>query len=291
VSKAKRPKRLGLVILTVGGALGFVLGGTVALLFAAACLVVGLVMLVVSEARGTRKAQGTGPYSKSQEKAQILILLKEIHTRPQRNGKFQDIGDPDESGLEFEVFVDCWLLNETDLPLHIVEPIQLTLKASDGSTRHGERINSDLENWRLGSLVKDEWNADKVRAAQEQISELNTTEPLECGVPRQGWLHFRLRDIRPSDLRAGPIELVIKDSLSLTHVGRASGPCHMPGKIWPYIAKGAPSGVAAKSQASSATEQSRRAGECSDTDRRERARVRECGYILLDRDLQESKIS
>jgi hypothetical protein len=266
VSKAKR---LGIVILSVGGALGFVLGGTAALLFAAVCLVVGLVTLVVSEARGTRKTQGTGPHSKSQEKAQILVLLKEIHARPQRNGKFQEIGDPDESGLEFEVFINCWLLNETDLPLHVVEPIQLMLKASDGSARYGERINSDLENWRLGSLIKDEWNADKVRAAQEQISELNTNEPLECGVPRQGWLHYRFRDITPSDFRGGVIELLIKDSLSQTHVGRASGPRHMPGRIWPHIAKRMPSvatGIARSSLEHAALQVSGQQGESANAE-------------------------
>jgi hypothetical protein len=242
VSKAKR---LGLVILTVGGALGFVLGGTAALLFAAVCLVVGLVTLVVSEARGTRKTQGTGPHSESQEKAQILILLKEIHARPQRNGRFQEIGDSDESGLEFEVFVNCWLLNETDLPLRIVEPIQLIIGASDGSRKFGERVSSELQNWRLGSVVKDEWNPDKVRAAQEKISELSTTEQLQCGVPRQGWLHFRFRDIRPSDFRTGVMELMVKDSASSAHVGRASGPRHLPGKIWPYIPSSAPIGKSA----------------------------------------------
>jgi transposase-like protein len=35
-----------------------------------------------------------------------------------------------ESGLEFEVFLNCWLLNETDLPLQIVEPIQLTIRGA-----------------------------------------------------------------------------------------------------------------------------------------------------------------
>ena len=123
-----------------------------------------------------------------------------------------------------------------------MEPIQLTIGATGGSRKFGERVSSDLENWRLGSVVKDEWNPDKVRATQEKISELNVTEPLECGVPRQGWLHFRFRDILPSDFRTGTMELIVKDATSSSHVGRAIGSRYLPGKVWPYIASSAPIG-------------------------------------------------
>jgi hypothetical protein len=192
-------------------------------------------MFVVSEARGTTQKDAAQKSEGVRETARVLVLVKEVHARPQRNGKFREIGNTDESGLEFEVFVNCWLLNETDLPLLIVDPIQLTIGARDGSRKVGERVSSDMENWRLGSLVKDEWNTDKVRAVQDKLSELSTTDPLECGVPRQGWLHFRFRDILPSDFRVGPMELIVKDAMSSTHVGRASGPRHLPGKVWPYI--------------------------------------------------------
>lgn len=231
-----KTKRLGLIVLTVGGVLGLVVGGGPAgLVVAAVCLVVGLVLLVASQARGTDTTPSTAPrLGSARKKTQVLVLVKEIHARPQRNGKLQEIRDPNELGLELEVFVNCWLVNETDLPLQIVEGPQLTLRASDGSSRLGERISSDLENWRLGKLVKDEWDPDIVRAVQEPILELSTTAPLECGLPRQGWLHFRLRNLSPSGFKTGAVELSIKDSFSCTHVGVASGPRHLPGKIWPF---------------------------------------------------------
>ena len=237
-----KAKRLGIGILVVGAVLGFVIGGAPGLAFAAVCLVAGLVTLVLSEARGTRTREAAKKNEPIHETAHVLILLKEIHARPQRNGKFQEIGVGDQSGLEFEVFLNCWLLNETDLPVQLVEPIQLTIAASDGSCKFGERVSSDLENWRLGSVVKDEWNPDKVRAVQEKIPELTITEPLQCGVPRQGWLHFRFRNIRPSDFRNGPMELLVKDAGSSSHVGRASGSRHLPGKVWPYVVSSAPRG-------------------------------------------------
>ena len=237
-----KTRRLGLGILAVGAGLGFVAGGAPGLAFAAVCLVIGFVMFVVSEARGTTQKDAAQKSERVRETARVLVLVKEVHARPQRNGKFQEIGNTDESGIEFEVFLNCWLLNETDLPLQIVEPIQLTIGASDGSLKFAERISSDLENWSFGSLVKDEQNGDKVRVVQEKLSELHTAEPLECGVPRQGWLHFRFRDIQSSDFRVGPMELIVKDAMSSTHVGRASGPRHLPGKVWPYIPKSSTKG-------------------------------------------------
>jgi hypothetical protein len=204
------------------------------------CLVVGFVLFVVSEAMGTGPASSAAqPPHPALQKARVLVLVKEVHARPQRGGKFREIRDADEPGWEFEVFISCWLLNETDLPLQMVEGLQLTLRTSDGSTRLGERISSDLDHWRLGTLVKDEWDADIVRAAQERILELSLTEPLDCGVPRQGWLHFRFRDLSPSEFKTGAIELSIKDSLSCTHVGIANGPRHLPGRVWPFAASSA----------------------------------------------------
>lgn len=234
-----KPERLGLVVLTVGGTLGVVMGGGPAgLVLAAVCLVVGLV-LVVSAATGRGPASNvTQTLHPASQKTRVLVLVKEVHARPQRGGKFREIRDPNETDLEFEVFTHCWMLNETELPLQIVERIQLTLRTSDGSTRLGEQVSSDLSSWRLGTLVKDEWDADVVRAAQERLSELNLVAPLECGVPRQGWLHFRFRDVSPSELKTGAMALSIKDSFSSTHVGVATGPRHLPGRIWPSVASG-----------------------------------------------------
>jgi hypothetical protein len=239
-----KAKLLGLAILTVGGVLGLVVdGGPAGLVFAALCLVLGLVLLVASEARGTEPASTGGHrFRPAPQITRVLILVKEVHARPQRGGKFQEIRDPDEPDLEFEVFINCWLLNETDLRLQIVAGPQLSLRTSDGSTRLGERISADLENWRLGNLVKDEWDADIVRAAQERILDLNTTDPLECGVPREGWLHYRIRNLSPSQFRTGTMELSIKDSLSGAHVGVVSGPRHLAGRVWPFVAKSASAG-------------------------------------------------
>jgi len=229
-----RPARVGLGVLIAGGAFGLVVGGGPAgLVLSFVCLIIGLLLVVASTARGI--GQSEAPQAAPQE-TRILVLLKDIHARPQRGGKFQEISDPNQSDLEFEVFVNCWLLNETDLSVRISEGPQLTLRTSDGSARVGERISADLDNWRLGNFVTDQWDTDIVRAAQERIWELDTTELLECGVPRDGWLHFRVRNVSPSEFKTAVVELSVKDSLSCSHVGIANCSRHLPGRIWPFFA-------------------------------------------------------
>jgi len=232
---------LGIGVLASGAALGFGTGSPVGLAFTSVCLIVGLVMVVASEARGTRPKRGNSqPPDSHGLQTQVLVAVKEIHARPQRGGKFQEIGDPNQPDLEFDVFLKCWLVNETDVPLGI-QSLQLELKSSDGSTRVAERISGDLENWRLGKL-QEEWEVWDVhlRAALESVSELDTAQPLQCGLAREGWLHFRLRNVTPSEFKSGPMQISVKDSLSHTHVGTASGARHLPGRIWPVLPKAAP---------------------------------------------------
>ena len=226
-----KEKLAGCLVLGVGGVLGFFLGGATGLGFVAVCLVVGFGLLFSPEAIGI-----SGP--RAAPKPRILVLLQEVHARPQMNGKFQEIEAPNQLGLEFEVFVNTWLLNESDVPIALRNAIHLSLRAADGSVRSGERIPGDLDHWRLGSLVRDEWDPDVTRTRQEPIAELSTDKPLECGIPRQGWLHFRLLTVSPAELKKGELRLSIQDSFSNTHAGLATGPVrHVPGRVWPSVTK------------------------------------------------------
>src|SRR5437879_3319122 len=79
-------------------------------------------------------------------------------------------------------------------------------------------------------------DTDVVRAAQERILELNTTRPPGVWRSSGSWLHFRVRDVNPAEFKTGAMELSIKDTLSSTYVSVASGPRHLPGRIWPFVA-------------------------------------------------------
>lgn len=69
-------------------------------------------------------------------------------------------GDSNQSDLEFEVFIYCWLLLAAEMTRRIAD-LQLTLKSPDGSTRVGERVTGDLKNWQpregSGSAEESDW--------------------------------------------------------------------------------------------------------------------------------------
>jgi len=108
-----KPELTGLVILGCGAFFGFVWGGAFGLALAAVSLVVGLVLFVALRASGT-ETRSTPAKGVSQPRTQILVLVKEVHARPQRAGKFQEIREPHQTDLQFEIFAHCWLVNDTD---------------------------------------------------------------------------------------------------------------------------------------------------------------------------------
>jgi hypothetical protein len=239
----KSPKWWGFGVLACGGVLGFALGGAVGLAIACGCLVVGLVLFVASEALGTsRKPADANTAAPSP--THILVLLKEVHIRPQRAGKFQEISDPNQPNLQFEIFVHCWLVNDTDERQGIAG-FRLSLTKPGGASVPLERIGGDLEKWRLGRL-RDELDTFGVRylqAAQEPMSELSTEEPLEGGSTRQGWVHLRAEGLTPAEMKDARLELEVIDSHRGSHVGEVKGPHSIPGRVWPFRAEPSPDTV------------------------------------------------
>jgi hypothetical protein len=226
----------GLAVLACGALLGLVAGGPFGLAFAAVCLIVGLVLFVASQATGMKPTPTAAPEAAPIPfKTNLLVLVKEVHARPQRAGKFQEIHEPDQPDLQFEVFAHCWLVNDADQRLGIPF-VQVSVTQPDGSTLALQEVRGELENWRLGRLRDelDSWGVRYLQAAQEQMQELNVTEPLEGGATRQGWLHLRVRGLTPAQLRNSPITLSVIDSHCQSHVGIARGPHQVPGRVWPF---------------------------------------------------------
>lgn len=229
-----KPELMGLVVLGCGSVFGFVWGGAFGLALAAVCLVVGLVLFVALKASGT-ETRSTPSQGLSQPRTQILVLVKEVHARPQQAGKFLEISEPHQSDLQFEIFAHCWLVNDTDERLRIIT-LQVSLTKPDGTTSVLERVPSDLKNWRLGRLRDelDSWGVRYLQAAQESMVELGKDEPLEGGATRQGWLHLRVENITPAEMKNATIELEVIDSHLRSHLGAAKGPHQIPGRVWPF---------------------------------------------------------
>jgi hypothetical protein len=234
-----RQKIAGLLTLGVGAVLGFAIRGPNGLIVGAIFLVVGLAIFFASEARGLVTPKGS-------PQPRVLVLLKEIHARPQKAGKFQVIDQPSDAGLEFEVFISCWFLNESDFVVQLAGDVEFSLETSGGARRVAERIPSDLDQWRLGSLVRDEYDTDVVRARQDVLRELDIAQPLQCGVPRHGWVHFRLRETSPAEFKTGVLRLSVKDSLGNWHAGIGKARL-LPGRVWPATGASPATGIAAAS--------------------------------------------
>jgi hypothetical protein len=233
---------LGLGVVGLGAVFVYVHDDAAGVAFASVCLIVGLVLIVASEARGlVSKAGSAKANSTGRQQARILVLVKgEVHAYPQRDGKFQEVHDPNQTGFEFEVFIHCWLLLAAEVSLRVTD-LQLTLQGAGGFTRVGERVSGDLKNWHLRTAERvSEEESDSpdgtIRTAPVGLAELDTAVPLECGAPREGWLHFRIRNTTLFELRKGSLELSVKDSLSNIHAAVASGVRHLPGSVRPIRA-------------------------------------------------------
>lgn len=223
-------------MLACGAVAGLIIGGPFGLALAAICLVVGLVLLVTTEAMGTRKKPEI-PTGTDQPKSEVLILVKEVHARPQLGGRFQEIRDPNQTDLQFEVFANCWLVNDTDEALTL-KGLRMWVRRGDGQDVSLTRIVGDLEGWRLGRLRDDvdSFGLHYIHAAQETMSELDLKEPLQGGVAREGWIHFRLQNVSPSELQVAPITVSVQDARGHMHIGSAKGPHQVPGRVWPFKA-------------------------------------------------------
>jgi hypothetical protein len=210
-------------------------------LLASVCLIVGLTMIVASEAQGLVSKPGSADArSRGRKQARILVLVKgEVHVYPQSDGNLQENPDPHQTGLEFDVFIQCWLVLAAELTLRIAH-LQLSLKNAAGSTRVAELIIGDLKMWYLREERRGEeesdWSERAVRKAPTGLVELDTATPLECGAAREGWLHFRIKNTTPSELKGGSLELSVTDSFSHTHKAVASKLRRLPGSIYPILA-------------------------------------------------------
>ena len=227
-----KPDRLAYVSIALAIALGFAIGGRGGLIAGIAGALLGsglLVWLIISSAKHEEageaglstdySAQGT--YS-AHEDTKILLLVRDAHARALPG-----------TDSDFDVFLNVWLASETEFDVAISE-FQLTLTATDGSAKSGERISGDLEGWHIGKEREesDMWDT-YVHAARERIPELNTAEPLHVGIPREGWLHFQLRNITPEEFRTQPMGLTLVDAFSHVHLAIITCPRHLPGKVWP----------------------------------------------------------
>ena len=217
---------LAYFIIVLGFAVGFAIGGRAGIACGVTSVLLGsalLVWVITSSAKdeGPNEVGSVEAYS-AHEETKLLVMVRDAHARPLP-----------ENDSDFDVFLNVWVTSETEFDVGIKECL-LTLTATDDTPRVAERISGGLEKWRIGKEREesDMWDT-YVHTSRENVAELNTAEPLRVGIPREGWLHFRLRNLAPEEFRTRPMGLSLTDSLSHVHVAVVTCPRHLPGKVWP----------------------------------------------------------
>jgi hypothetical protein len=227
-----KPDRVAYGVIVLAIAAGCAVGGRAGIILGVVGGLLGsglLVWLIVSSAKH-EEAGETSPASDysapeayaAHEETKIFLIVRDAHARALP-----------ESDSGFDIFLNLWLASETEFDVAMSD-FQLTLTASDGAARSGERISGDLEKWHLGKEREesDMWDT-YVHASLERVPELNTAEALHVGIPREGWLHFRLQNITPEEFRTQPMGLTLIDAFSHVHLALVTCPRHLPGKVWP----------------------------------------------------------
>src|ERR1700756_3729294 len=203
-----KPDRLGYLLIVFSVALGLIVGGRAGVICGASGVLIGagfLTWLILSSTKYQESSEiGSAEAYSAHGKTRILVIVRDAHARQLAESETNN----------FDLFLNVWLLSETEFDLAIKE-CQLQIATADGLSTVGQRISGDMETWHLRKQQEewDMWDTSEVRAVREALSELNTAEPLQVGVHREGWLHFRIQNITAEQFRTASIELMLRDSL------------------------------------------------------------------------------
>jgi hypothetical protein len=229
-----RAKWFACTLVTLAVVACFFIGGSIGVLGAVASFGLG-VWYLASRSKFTIKPAEEEtlplldhPVSAPKRSTEILVTIKEVHAySPSTIG---EVGLMKDCKLDLEVFIRVWLVSETETPMQI-QDVELQIRNPEGTTM-AEGISGDLESWFLDydKEESDMWDTHFERV-RERLVELNMRKLIECGVPREGWLHFRVRNISASEYQAAEMELCIDDSSSLSHVGAVNTTRYLSGQV------------------------------------------------------------
>jgi len=228
-----RVKWLASTIITLAVIAGFFIGGLFGVIGAITCFGLGS-WYIASRAKFTIRRDQTErqplldqSQPAPERSSELLVMVKEVHAySPSAIGSAVPSNN---SKTDFELFIHVWLVSQTEMAKQIKDA-QLRIRDSPAPIS-AERIVGDLDKWYLDSDKEksDMWDTyfERVR---ERLVELNMAKLIECGVPVEGWLHFRVRNISPSEYTAARMELCIDESSSVTHVGIVNSTRYLSGQ-------------------------------------------------------------
>jgi hypothetical protein len=126
------------------------------------------------------------------------------------------------------IFLQIWVVNLKETPTTIKES-KLTV-FTDGKSIQSEPVR-DISKWHQHLKLEGQQHGLKViRDEREKLDPLDE-EPLQHGIPLEGWLCFLVQNTRDSLLDKAKIQLILVDSFGRRHFHESHSPWPCKGAI------------------------------------------------------------
>jgi len=130
--------------------------------------------------------------------------------------------------VDLYVFLRVWAVNQKEVPTTVKE-WTLTVVAENQKLQ-AERV-ADISRWHQHSKVKRQQHGFTV--VEDVREDLNAfgNQPLQQGIPSEGWICFVLRGVEDSLLQGSTLRLTSIDSFGRKHVLKSKGPWNCKGSM------------------------------------------------------------
>ena len=137
---------------------------------------------------------------------------------------------PDLSGytVDLYIFLRVWIVNKENVP---TVPKEWTLKVVAGKQKlQADRV-PDISNWHQHSKVQGQHQGFAViEDIRENLTALGS-QPLQHGIPAEGWLCFVVRGTNDSLLQGATLRLTLTDSFGRKQHVKRKEPWHCKGNM------------------------------------------------------------
>jgi len=130
--------------------------------------------------------------------------------------------------VDFYVFLHLWVVNKKEVPTAVKE---WNLKVVvDGQSLQAERV-TDISKWHQHSKVKVEQHGFTViKDIRDNLNDFGN-QPLQHGIPAEGWICFVLPGTKGTLLQSATLHLTLIDSFGRKHSLKSLGPWNCKGSM------------------------------------------------------------
>jgi hypothetical protein len=130
--------------------------------------------------------------------------------------------------IDLYIFLRVWVVNQREIPT-TVKQWKLTV-VGEGKSTDAELIE-DISRWHQHMKVREQLHGmDIIRDIRDRLVEF-PAQPLQHGIPVEGWICFLVRNTRESLIEKGYITLTVVDSFGHKYRVTSKGPWPCKGDI------------------------------------------------------------